>query len=130
MSLVDLKFDELFDFKFEKLIAQKVIRVLYAIVFALLTLYLVVGVIAVVIAFRDSGTPILALLSVAGVILLYFFVLLLTRVWYESMIIRFQTLTGRIMTKHYYLLRAKVPHRWPGQPMKGMRMDEFNVFPS
>jgi len=30
------------------------------------------------------------LLSVAGVILLYFFVLLLTRVWYESMIIRFQ----------------------------------------
>ena len=28
--------------------------------------------------------------TVAGVILLYFFVLLLTRVWYESMIIRFQ----------------------------------------
>ena len=80
----------LVDFKFEKLIAQKVIRVLYAIVFALLTLYVVVGVIAVVIAFRDSGTPILALLAVAGVILLYFFVLLLTRVWYESMIIRFQ----------------------------------------
>lgn len=80
----------LVDFKFEKLIAQKVIRVLYAIVFALLTLYVVVGVIAVVIAFRGSGTPILALLSVAGVILLYFFVLLFTRVWYESMIIRFQ----------------------------------------
>ena len=80
----------LLDFKFEKLIAQKVIRFVYAIVFALLTLYVVVGVIAVVIAFRDSGTPILALLSVAGVILLYFFVLLLTRVWYESMIIRFQ----------------------------------------
>ena len=80
----------LVDFKFEKLIAQKVIRVLYAIVFALLTLYVVVGVIAVVITFRDSGTPILALLAVAGVILLYFFVLLLTRVWYESMIIRFQ----------------------------------------
>ncbi len=80
----------LVDFRFEKLIAQKVIRVLYAIVFALLTLYVVVGVIAVVIAFRDSGTPLLALLAVAGVILLYFFVLLLTRVWYESMIIRFQ----------------------------------------
>ncbi len=80
----------LVDFKFEKLIAQKVIRVLYAVVFALLTLYVVVGVIAVVITFRDSGTPILALLAVAGVILLYFFVLLLTRVWYESMIIRFQ----------------------------------------
>jgi hypothetical protein len=80
----------LVDFKFEKLIAQKVIRVLYAIVFALLTLYVVVGVIAVVIAFRDSGTPILALLAVAGVILLYFLVLLFTRVWYESMIIRFQ----------------------------------------
>ena len=80
----------LVDFKFEKLIAQKVIRVLYAFVFALLTLYVVVGVIAVVIAFRDSGTPILALLSVAGVIFLYFLVLLFTRVWYESMIIRFQ----------------------------------------
>jgi hypothetical protein len=80
----------LVDFKFEKLIAQKVIRVLYAIVFALLTLYVVVGVISVVIAFRDSGTPILALLSVTGVILLYFLVLLFTRVWYESMIIRFQ----------------------------------------
>jgi membrane protein YdbS with pleckstrin-like domain len=80
----------LVDFKFEKLIAQKVIRVLYAVVFALLTLYVVVGVIAVVIAFRDSGTPLLALLAVAGVILLYFLVLLFTRVWYESMIIRFQ----------------------------------------
>jgi hypothetical protein len=78
------------DFKFEKLIAQKVIRVLYAVVFALLTLYVVVGVIAVVIAFRGSGTPILALLAVTGVILLYFLVLLFTRVWYESMIIRFQ----------------------------------------
>ena len=90
MSLVDLKFDELFDFEFEKLIAPKVIRVLYAIVFALLTLYVVLGFIAVIIAFRDSGRPLLALLAVAGVIIFYFFSLLFTRVWFESMIIRFQ----------------------------------------
>ena len=90
MSIVDFKFDELIDFKFEKLIAQKVIRVLYAIFFTLLSLNVVIGVVAVVIAFRDSGTPLLALLAVTGVIILYFLVLLFTRVWYESMIIRFQ----------------------------------------
>jgi|688.fasta_scaffold75256_3 hypothetical protein len=90
MPSIDFKFDELVDFKFEKFIAQKVMRVLYAIVFALLSLYVVVGVIAVIIAFRDSGTPLLALLAVAGVIVFYFLSLLFTRVWYESMIIRFQ----------------------------------------
>lgn len=90
MSIFGFKFDELLDFKFEKLIAQKVIRFVYAIVFALLALYVVVGVIAVVVTFRESGAPLLALLAVAGVILLYFISLLLTRVWYESMIVRFQ----------------------------------------
>ena len=90
MSIFEFKFDELLDFKFEKLIAQKVIRFVYAIVFALLTLYVVVGVIAVVVTFRESGAPLLALLAVAGVFLLYFISLLFTRVWYESMIIRLQ----------------------------------------
>ena len=80
----------LVDFRFEKMIAQKMIKVLYAIAFALLTLSVIVGVGAVVLSFRNSGTPLLALLAVAGVVLLYFLVLLFTRVAYESMIIRFQ----------------------------------------
>ena len=81
-----------FDFSFEKLIGQKVLRVLYFINFILLTL---VAIFCVIIMqtevlgyeYQGAGGQALGLLIV---LLAYSFLLIFSRVAYESIMIRFQ----------------------------------------
>ena len=74
--------DKLFDFKFNHLITKTVLKVLYAILVALLTIAAVVG----VLQFASDGF----LVAIVGVVVGYFIVLLLLRVLFEDRLVKFQ----------------------------------------
>ena len=73
---------ELFDFKFEYLITKTILKVLYAILVASLTIGAVVG--ALRFASEGFWVPII------GVVIGYIFILLLLRVLFEDRLVKFQ----------------------------------------
>ena len=75
--------DKLFDFKFDHLITKTVLKVLYAILVALLTIAAVVG-------FLQFASEPGQLLGIFGVVIGYFIVLLLLRVLFEDRLVKFQ----------------------------------------
>ena len=74
--------DKLFDFKFNHLITKTVLKVLYAILVALLTIAAVVG----VLQFANDGF----FVGIIGVVVGYFIILLLLRVLFEDRLVKFQ----------------------------------------
>ena len=74
--------DKLFDFTFDYLITRTILKVLYAIFVALLTIAAVVG----VLQFASDGF----LVAIVGVVIGYFIVLLLLRVLFEDRLVKFQ----------------------------------------
>ena len=86
--------DKLFDFKFNHLITKTVLKVLYAILVALLTIAAVVG----VLQFASDGF----LVAIVGVVVGYFIVLLLLRVLFEDRLVKFQ------MAENIKEIRAKI----------------------
>ena len=86
--------DKLFDFKFDHLISKTVLKVLYAILVALLTIGAVVG----VLQFANDGF----LVAIIGVVVGYFIILLLLRVLFEDRLVKFQ------MAEDIKEIRAKI----------------------
>ena len=74
--------DKLFDFTFDYLITRTILKVLYAIFVALLT----IGVFAGVIFYAREGS----LPGIIGVVIAYLIVLLLIRVLFEDRLVKFQ----------------------------------------
>ena len=74
--------DKLFDFTFDYLITRTILKVLYAIFVALLT----IGVFAGVILYAREGS----LPGIIGVVIAYLIVLLLIRVLFEDRLVKFQ----------------------------------------
>lgn len=73
---------ELFDFKFEYLITKTILKVLYAILVAFLTIGAVVG----ALRFASEGFWV----AIIGVVIGYLFILLLLRVLFEDRLVKFQ----------------------------------------
>lgn len=81
---------DLFDFQFNSLVTPKVIRILYLVNVVLLSLIAGISLIALVISLSREGEIVLVALVILGTTLTYFILVLITRIIFESILIKFR----------------------------------------
>lgn len=81
---------DLFDFQFNRLVTPKIIRILYLVIVVLLSLIAGISLIGMVISLAREGEIVLVALGILGTTLTYFILVLITRIIFESILIKFR----------------------------------------